>query len=67
MSRAVPIVQSWRVRYYNGGTLLACVTVMAPNRRFARWNARDQLMRAGTWLAVWRAATRDTVALAPRD
>lgn len=43
MSRNIPRVRRWRVRFYMGHTLLADMVVDAINKRFARWAACDRL------------------------
>ena len=44
MSRMIPPVRQWKVRYYCGKILLAEITVETINKRFARWLARDRFM-----------------------
>lgn len=43
MSRNIPQVRRWRVRFYMGHTLLADLVVDAPTKLFARWAARDRV------------------------
>ncbi len=43
MSRNIPPVRRWRVRFYLEHTLLADITVDAVNRMFAQWAAKDRL------------------------
>jgi hypothetical protein len=43
-SRHIPQVGKWKVRLYNDNSEVTHeTTVHAPNKRFARWNAQDQL------------------------
>jgi hypothetical protein len=44
MSRNIPAVRRWRVRYYMNHTLLADFVVDAINKRFALWAARDEII-----------------------
>ena len=44
MSRNIPPVRTWRVRYFLNRILLAEFEVLAPTKRFARWTARDRFM-----------------------
>lgn len=44
MSRNIPKVRRWRVRYYMNHTLLADIIVETINKRFALWMARDQII-----------------------
>ena len=59
--RGIPPVRIWRVRYFLNRILLAEFEVLAPNKRFARWEAYDRLLvdRPARYLA----ANRVTVAL----
>lgn len=53
MSRNIPSVKPWRVSYYTIDSkpivcgirrrIIATCTVHAPNKRFARWNAEEQI------------------------
>lgn len=43
MSRNIPPVRRWRVRFYMNHTLLADVVVETINKRFARWMAGDRV------------------------
>jgi hypothetical protein len=38
----IPPVRSWRVRFFDGKTLLVDVVVETINKRFARWMANEQ-------------------------
>lgn len=58
MSRAIPKVRQWRVRYYQGATMTHETIVSTINKRFAAWEARDVLGH----MALWNA-TRFTVSL----
>jgi hypothetical protein len=42
MSRSIPPVRAWRVRFYDGATILADVVVDTINKRFARWLANER-------------------------
>ncbi len=44
MSRNIPPVRQWRVRFYCDKILLAEITVETINKMFARWLARDHFM-----------------------
>lgn len=58
---AIPKVRRWTVRYYLDRILLAEVIVEAPNKRFARWAARDRVRDRD--LQRYIAANRETVSL----
>ena len=46
----IPTVKRWRVKVYHlHGKLNFMFDVDAPNKRFARWAAREYLMREGLW------------------
>jgi hypothetical protein len=45
VSRNIPRVRRWRVRFYMGHTLLADMVVDAPTKLFARWASRDHIIR----------------------
>jgi hypothetical protein len=66
MSRNIPQVRRWRVRYYLNDLLLAEIVVDAPNKMFAKWSARDRAMSVGHWERVY-GADRVTCTLAPRE
>ena len=53
MSRGIPPVRWWRVKFYKGGQLIGLTHVQTINKRFARWLARDKLRAAG--VSVWEA------------
>ncbi len=61
MSRNIPKVRRWRVRFYMNHTLLADMVVDAINKRFAWWAARDQMI--ATHLDRYMA--RDRVTISP--
>lgn len=65
MSRNIPPVRYWCVRYYLGRTLLAEITVETINRRFATWLARDRII--ATHLDRYMAADRVTISLVPKQ
>ena len=60
MSRNIPRVRRWRVRYYMGATLLAEIIVAAPTRLFARWSANDRIREVH--LDRYLAADKVTIA-----
>jgi hypothetical protein len=66
MSRNVPPVRRWIVRYYRGGALVALVPVLAVNKEFARWAAHRKSNSLLDGLPLPIAADNVTVALAPR-
>jgi len=43
MSRNIPHVRRWRVRFYMRHTLLADCIVDAPTKLFARWAANERV------------------------
>ncbi len=49
MSRNIPQVRVWRVTYYRDGKQILQCETHAPNKRFARWNARDLFIASGVW------------------
>lgn len=61
MSRNIPSVRQWRVRYYMGATLLADIVVETINKRFALWEARDRIITKH--LDRYIAADRVTVSI----
>jgi hypothetical protein len=62
MSRHVPRVRRWRVRYHLEPEGLHCtVFVRTINKRFACWEARD-MVRGKAWFPF---VTRESVSLAP--
>jgi hypothetical protein len=61
MSRNIPPVRRWRVRYYLDHTLLAEITVETINKRFAKWLARDRFIAKHP--ARYLAATSVTASL----
>ena len=61
MSRNIPSVRQWQVRYYMGATLLAEIVVETINKRFALWEARDCII--AKHLDRYLAADRVTVSL----
>lgn len=61
MSRNIPRVRQWQVRYYMGKTLLADIVVETINKRFAKWEARDCII--AKHLDRYLAADRVTVSL----
>ena len=65
MSRNIPPVRRWRVRYYLDRCELAEIIVDAPNRMFAKWAARDRFRRVQP--VRYLASNRETVSLAKRE
>ena len=53
----IPKVRTWRVRFYDGATVVEDVTVDTINKRFARWLANEK----NGWPAT--KSTRVTVSL----
>jgi hypothetical protein len=51
MSRNIPRCRAWRVRYHMCDGTRRDVFTFAPNKRFARWNARDHALQ--TWRDNW--------------
>jgi hypothetical protein len=49
MLRNIPPVRVWRVTYYRDGKQILRVDTLAPNKQFARWNARDEFIQSGVW------------------
>lgn len=64
MSKSIPPVRKWKVRYWNGKELYLSVFAEGPNKEFARWHARDDLMAQGLFMDVWENCDRITVSLA---
>jgi hypothetical protein len=66
MSRNIPRVQRWRVTVFwnkpQGTTIADSHYVNAPNKRFAWWNARDEIL-ADIGAARFIARDRVTVEL----
>ncbi len=62
MSRNIPPVRQWRVRFYAGDKIVAQATIETINKWFARQMANEQLGY------VWqRWADRCTVSLVPQN
>lgn len=57
MSKSIPPVRLWRVRYWQGKALLKTCYVSTINKRFARNLARCE---QGGWRA-WQVADRESV------
>ncbi len=65
MSKAIPRVRRWRVRYHCNRILLAEITVETINKQFARWLARDHFWATAPRVRCM-ACNRVTVSLAPK-
>jgi hypothetical protein len=72
MSRNIPTVKTWRVTLFwdqpDGTTIREsrCYYVAAPNKRFAWWNARDEIL-ADIGAARFIARDRVTVGLVRKN
>jgi len=67
MSRNIPTVKEWRVTYWRDGDRILVVDTCAPDKRFARWNARDMFIDSGVWRDGKGLADEVTVTLRPKD
>jgi hypothetical protein len=38
----IPQVRTWRVRFYDGSTIIADILIDTINKRFARWLANER-------------------------
>jgi hypothetical protein len=63
MSRNIPEVRKWCIRYYNGNTMLAAIVVNTINKQFAKWEARDAMWANGQWRDAFASYDRVTVSL----
>ena len=59
MSRNIPRVRLWRVRYHMPDETRRDVYVRTINKRFARWEARER----GGWANIVAGADDETVSL----
>ncbi len=66
MSRNIPAVRQWRVRYHLSNGRHYDFVTMAPNKLFARWNVSDHVIASfpGTpWSELWGTTNKVTISL----
>ena len=57
MSQGIPQCREWLVKFYEGGVVTYKTIVWAPNKMFAKWNAKDES------LIDWAHADRITASV----
>ncbi len=64
MSRNIPPVRQWRVRYHFDNGQHYDYLTMAPTKLFARWNASDHVLASFPgvpWSALWGTTNKVTI------